>query len=279
VDWKPKFETYIFYFLCCVFGYHSVRPIVNGNVTTIITLLIILAVWAIKNKKEHFAGLLMALATAKPNLTLLPTLLLIIWMISLKRWRYIVWFSGGLMLLVIAGMLVIPDWPMQNLRTILQYTGYNPPTTIGAALAVWFPFYGRWIGFGIYAIIAIVLIRHWHKVLRADFQVFLWVFSLTLVASQWLGISTDPGNFIILTLPLVLVLNFIDELPNGSTWVCVSLGLLITGLWALFLATFDRAQGNLQSPIMFLPLPIFLMAGLYYRQLRSPTRPRLGVVP
>ena len=265
-DWKPGIGILIFYLLYCVFGYHSVRPIINGNVTTVITLLILTSIWAIQNKKEPIAGLLMAVATAKPNLTLLPMLLLILWMVRLKRWRFIVWFSGSLLLLVLGGMLIIPNWPLQNLGNLLRYTSYNPPTTIAAALEQWNPVYGHWIGVAIYTIIIIFLIVEWRKVLRADFQIFLSVFSVTLVANQWLGISTDPGNFIILTLPLVLVLKSLNELPNGSAWVCTSLSALLIGLWVVFLTTVDRTHGNLQSPIMFFPLPIFIIVGLFFRR-------------
>ena len=65
-------------------------------------------------------------------------------------------------------MLIIPDWPAQNLSTILRYTSYNPPTTIAAALDGWFPRVGRWMAVGIYAVISIVLIREWIRIFTRE---------------------------------------------------------------------------------------------------------------
>ena len=272
VGWKPKVVTFMVYLIYCLFGYHSIRPILNGNVTTVVTLLIVGAIWALQNRKDHIAGLLMAFALAKPNLTVLPAALLILWTIGSRRWRFIAWFFCGFSLLALAGMVIIPDWPAQNLSTILRYTSYNPPTTIAAALDGWFPRVGRWMAVGIYAVITIVLIREWIRISRESFDAFLPVFCLTLVGAQWLWISTDPGNFILLTLPLTLVLKSIDQLKHGSAWNCILLSVLLIGLWVLFLLTVDYAHGNLQNPIMFFPLPSILIIGLYLRGLKI--RPR-----
>jgi hypothetical protein len=264
MDWRPRSRVLASLIFFSIFGYHSIRPIINGNVTTVITLLIIIAIWAIQNKRDYLAGVLMALVTAKPNVAILPTILFILWAIGLRRWRFIAWFASSLAVFVTAGMLIIPDWPLQNLANILHYSSYNPPTTIDKALEFWFPGIGRQIGWGVSTIVAIVMLREWFTPLRSDFNRFLWTFSLTLVASQWIGISTDPGNFILLTLPLVLVLRSLDQLPNGSLWVSITLGALFIGLWILFLVTVDRTMGNLQNPIMFFPLPLFLFIGLYF---------------
>jgi hypothetical protein len=237
----------------------------------VITLLIIIAIWAIQNKRDYLAGVLMALVTAKPNVAILPTILFILWAIGLRRWRFIAWFASSLAVFVTAGMLIIPDWPLQNLANILHYSSYNPPTTIDGALEFWFPGIGHQIGWVVSAVVAVVMLREWFTPLRSDFNRFLWTFSLTLVASQWIGISTDPGNFILLALPLVLVLKSLDQLPNGSLWVSITLGALFIGLWILFLVTVDRTMGNLQNPIMFFPLPLFLFISLYFAR-RQPER-------
>jgi hypothetical protein len=266
VGWKPGIPSLCSYLLYGILGYHSIRPIMNGNVTTVITLIIVGTIWAIQNRKDGLAGVLMAFALAKPNLTALPALFLIVWMISVGRWRFIIWLSGSFVLLVLGGMLIIPDWPMQNLLNTLRYNGYNPPTTVAAALDYFIPGIGHWIGIFLYGILMTLLIRRWVKALQKGFPIFLFAFALTLVVGQWLGISTDPGNFILLTLPLALVLKPLDKVPHASIWIPALLGLLLIGLWVLFLASFDPSRANLQSPIMFFPLPIFLLIGFYFSQ-------------
>lgn len=75
VDWKPRIPSFSIYILYALFGYHSLRPIINGNVTTVVTLIVVGAIWAVQHKKDHIAGLLIALALAKPNVTLVPAAL------------------------------------------------------------------------------------------------------------------------------------------------------------------------------------------------------------
>jgi hypothetical protein len=44
-----------------------------------------------------------------------------------------------------------------------------------------------------------------------------------------------------------------------------SMALLFAGVWWLFLSTLERVGGQpIQAPIMFFPLPVFLMIGLYW---------------
>jgi hypothetical protein len=51
----------------------------------------------------------------------------------------------------------------------------------------------------------------------------------------------------------------------GRVTVVLSLAVLLAGLWALFLITLDSAAGQpQQSPVMFFPLPLLLLLGLYW---------------
>jgi hypothetical protein len=183
-------------------------------------------------------------------------------MVPQKRWRFVGWFFGSLVVMVLAGMVLVPDWPLQNLKEILRYTSYNPPTTIGTALETWFPGLGRPAGWVISLLLCGLLFWEWKKALWSGFSAFLWAFALTLVASQWIGITTDPGNFIILTLPLVMVLKLLYEMRHGMIFTAITLAFLFFGLWVLFLLTLPPG-GNQQSPIMFFPLPLVLFIGLY----------------
>jgi hypothetical protein len=94
----------------------------------------------------------------------------------------------------------------------------------------------------------------------------LWTGSLTLVISQWIGIQTDPGNFILLYLPLVLVFALWVERwgRSGVYVVLVSMALLFFLPWVLFLETVAYGDQPLQHPVMFFPLPLFLLITLYW---------------
>jgi hypothetical protein len=262
VNWKPKTVAMILLTIFFVLWYNSIRSIINGNIVIINALLLTSSLWFVKVKKDSLAGFFLALATIKPNLALLPGILLILWMARAHRWRFIYWFAGSLAALIFAGYLIIPDWLLQNLENILQYNSYTPPTTVGQALSTWFPG-GLQIGWFISAILVLILCYEWFRALNADFSHLLWAFSLTLVFSQWIGISTDPGNFSIFVLPLVYVFSSLHKQPHGTLWLGLILLILVSGLWILFLTTRIIAAMSLQSSIMFFPLPIFLLLGLY----------------
>ncbi len=105
-------------------------------------------------------------------------------------------------------------------------------------------------------------IYEWYAAWGKEFPAFLWGACITLVLSQLIGIQTDPGNFIILFVPLVYVFaGWQKRWATKGEWGAVFLmAILFFGLWALFIAT---VQGDQQHPIMFLPLPLVLLSALY----------------
>lgn len=263
LDWRPHPIIFSFLIGFSLSWYHGIRPLINGNAVAVIALLLVGVVWALRKEWHAMAGVLLALATIKPHLVVIPGLLLLLRAGLTGRWKFIVWFFGSLFALILIGMAIVPNWLSQNLSEIMRYTSYNPPTTPGDALESWLPGFGRQIGWLISVILAIILLWEWVNALRSGFPHLLWVFCLTLVASQWIGITTDPGNFIILTLPLMLVLEFIHELPNGRIWTAATLSVLFIVLWMLFLLTLPPGSQQ-QSPAMFFPLPFFLLIMLYF---------------
>ena len=265
--WRPAPWVLAVYLLFTLTWYHAVRAIINGNVVVWIALFLTGTLLALRSRQDEVAGILLALATIKPQLALLPALFVLWWAVAQRRWRVILWLPGTLLFLVLAGMLFIPDWPLQNLREVLRYTGYTPPTTLQAALRQWLPGVGRQLGWMISGGLTLLLLFEWTLARRQPFRWFVWTYSLTLVASQWIGITTDPGNFIILFLPLTLVFAEFESRYGRSArwWSLLSMLALLAGLWFLFLNTLNSANGQpQQNTVMFLPLPLYLFWGLYW---------------
>ena len=211
------------------------------------------------------AGVLLAFATIKPQLVVLFIPLIFLWAASIKRWNIIIWTIGSLFVLSILGIVFIPDWLLQNMAEVFRYPGYNPPGTLGAAFSEWFQHAGIYLALALTFILVIVLLKEWYGVLRKDFYWLLWVACLTLVASQWIGIQTDPGNFIILYLPFVYVFVNLDlkwDLKSNILSIALMLVVLI-GLWVLFLFTVETGPQPQQHAVMFFPLPLVIFLGLY----------------
>ncbi len=262
VSWKLNPVSMAFFMIFSLFWYHGLRQIVNGNIVVWVAVFLAFGVGFLKNGKDALAGILFAMSTIKPHLVLLPLACIFLWLLSLKRWQTIWFFLGTVLAFVIAGMLVVPDWPLQNLREVFRYTSYNPPTTPGSALAALLPFSLINLDLVFSVSVVFLLIHEWRKMWGMAYESFLRIIGITLVLSQWSGITTDPGNFILLFLPLVIVLSFL-QVRMGSWSVLALMLLLFFGLWGIFLWTVDLTSLQVQSPIMFFPLPLFLLMGFY----------------
>lgn len=266
VGWRPGFSGWVMFILFSLFWYHGVRPLVNGNAVILVALMITGGILALRAGEEELAGVLFAFSSIKPQLVVLVLLYVLIWGINRRKWNLIGWLVGTIFLLTAAAALLLPDWILQNLREVLRYPGYNPPGTLGAAFTEWFPAIGPRLSIVIAVVLGGILLLEWWLARRAEYRGFVWTVCLTLVISQWIGIQTDPGNFIILLPALVLVFAIWQERwPRGGRILTMaSMQVLMVGLWALFVGTVEQSYQAIQSPLMFLPLPGFLLVTLYW---------------
>jgi hypothetical protein len=265
--WKPRLIPLAIFLLFSFLWYQAVRPVINGNAVILVALGIVGALVAIRSHADEVAGILLAFTTIKPQVVLVFLIFIVFWALFNRRWRLIAWLVGTTLILAAVAWFFMPDWILQNLREVVRYPGYNPPGTPGAALATWFPAMGQRIGLGLTAILMVVLAFEWFIGRKADYRGFLWLACLTLVASQWIGIQTDPGNFIVCFPALTLIFSLVEERYKRQGWVISVLIMLIlgAGLWLLFVQTIDFSSGKpQQSPIMFFPLPAVLFFLLYW---------------
>ncbi len=264
VRWKPPPWLLVLLSAFTLTWYEAVRAVVNGNAVVWVAAFLTGAAWAWRNEWETAAGVLLALATVKPQLAFLPVGFAVFWGLSRRRWRLLGGLLGTLVVLVGLSMALLPRWPLEELREVLRYPSYTPPNTLQAALRAWFPTAGRWLGWGVTVTLSAVLARAWWGSRREAFP--LRAYHWTLVASQWIGIATDPGNFLILFLPLVGVLAALFQFVRPQfriATVVAMLGLVWVGLWWVFLATLTLQHGQpLQSLWMYLPLPTVLLLGM-----------------
>jgi hypothetical protein len=246
--------------------YHGLRSLINGNVVILIALGVAGAFYAIKNKYDEMAGVLLALTTIKPQVVLLVVLYVLIWAIFQRRYRIIAWFFITMALMVACATLLIPDWIMQNLREVMRYPGYNPPGTPASALATWFPALGPRIGTIISLAVIVIMIVEWWLARHQEYRHFLWTGCLTLVLSAWSGIQTDPGNFIMMMPAVILFFAILAERwPAISNVITASvIGGLLVLIWVIFIATLEKSYQPIQSPVLFFPLPLILLIILYW---------------
>ena len=241
-----------------------------------VALLIVLAFITIRVEQDALAGFFLAFATIKPQMVVLLIPFVLLWAFSRQRWTLISSTLASLVILVIVGYFFDPTWIMENLRQVIAYPEYTLPGSPGAIFADWLPGVGSQMGWALTVFMAGMLAWEWRAALNQDFQWFLWTACLTLTATNLIGIRTATANYIALLPAVLLVFKVWDERWGqlGRWLVIISASLLFAGLWWLFLATLHPGDQPIQNPIMFFPLPIFLLIGLYwvrYWALHSPT--------
>src|SRR5690606_4260671 len=121
-------------------GFHSIFPIINGDVIILIGLLLVMSMLMIKNGGDEIAGVLIAFSTIKGQPLILFYVFLLIWIFRHQRWNILAWFLITIILLSASSALFFPRWLLDNFGAILQNPSFAPYSTPGQALqALWFP--------------------------------------------------------------------------------------------------------------------------------------------
>jgi len=266
LKWRLRIVVLGAYFLFSVLWYHGFRGVINGNAIIPVSLFFIMSLYAIKIEQYGAAGCLLAISTIKPNVVLLGIIAVLFWCYFQEKRMVIVWFFGSILILVLGGMILVPNWIVQNIWEILRYPSYNPPGSIADVLSLWIPRQDIVIHWSIGVSLGILYLYELWNSRTFDFQRFLWTISAVLVISQWIGIATDPGNFVILFLPFSLVLARLSERweSRKDKLLLVIFAVVFLGLWIIFLLTLSQTYQPMQNPIMFIPFPAIVLVGLYW---------------
>ncbi len=264
--WRPAPWMMALLVIFSLLWYFGLRALINGNAVILVGLFLAGGLLAMRGGHDELAGVLFAFSTIKPQVVLVALVWIVIWSVIQRRWRMVGWLVGTVALLTVSAMLIMPDWILQNLGEIMRYPEYNPPGNPAAVFAQWWPNFGERLGWALSGVVGLVLLGEWWTNRKRDVRAFLWTTALTLVVSPWIGIQTDPGNLVVLFLPLVVVFALLAERsPRGAAVIVpIVLLILMVGLWVIFLNTIDYGDQPQQNPILFFPLPTFLLIFLYW---------------
>ncbi|HML39999.1 MAG TPA: glycosyltransferase family 87 protein [Bellilinea sp.] len=264
--WRVKPLVLLIFLFFSVFWYHGFRPIVTGEITPLVTLLVVSALLAVKNEHDELAGVLFGLAMLSPEMVLVLLVFVLFWGVFNGRIQIFLYALGTFALLCGLGFLLIPDWPMEYLRTFFAPTGPYFVDTIAGALGIFLPTGGARVGGAISILIAIVMVVEWFINRGTGYRGFLWTACFTIVASFWVGIKTSPDNFILALPALTLVFaGWTNRWRRyGSVVSIITMLFIFTVIWLLFLGTFSQVLDPFIRPVLFFPLPFFAFILLYW---------------
>ena len=262
-DWKPSRTVLISLLLFSVLWYHGLRAVIVGQFAVIEALLLAGALLAVKRQSDPLAGILLGLSIVKPQMAVLLVPFIFLWAGWSRRWSIVVWGVGTIGALLTVSVLLLPDWPVMWIRQLLEYPTYTelgPPVSI---LADAFPSLSVAITLALGGALLLYLFWEWAKSAGKSDRWFQWTAALTIVITNLVAFRTATTNYVVLLPALCLVFSVLAERwgGRGNLVVLLAMAAILFGMWALFLATLE---GNTESPIVYLPLPLLTLLGLWW---------------
>jgi hypothetical protein len=264
-DWKPAWYIFLLFSLFTTFSYHVFTPWLDGGLYIWAALFLTATFLAIRNNRNEVGGIFLALAAIQPQMTILVIIFTLLWGASKRNKLLILWFFITLISLSIIGSFLVPNWIMQYLQLIYNFSDNMPPGNLGMLFMDLWPGLGKQLGWMLTGVLGIILLLEWWLARKKDFRWFLWTACLTMVISLWIGIPVIPGNFAGLILPLILVSAMLTERwRRGGQWMAVLMAVvLFVWEWSILLNDFTSTQPGMQLNLL-IPLPLILIIGLYW---------------
>ena len=262
-DWKPRRAVLISLLLFSVLWYHGTRAIIIGQFAVIEALLMAGALLAVKRGRDPLAGILLGLSIAKPQMAVLLIPFVFVWAAYARRWMIVVWGVGTIVGLLAVSVLLLPDWPVMWLQQLIEhptYTVIGPPVEI---LADAFPSMSGVIAVALGGVLLLYLFWEWAKAAGKPDRWFQWTAALTIVITNLVAFRTATTNYVVLLPALCLIFAVLADRwgTKGDVAILLTMAAILFGTWALFLATIE---GNVEHPVMYLPLPILTLLGLWW---------------
>ncbi len=261
--WRPSPSLLAALLLFSIVWYHGLRAVVVGQFAVLEALLMVGALLAIQVRFDVLAGLLLALSIAKPQMSFLLIPYVLIWAVAGRRWSLVTASIGGVVVLLSGSLALIPDWPIQWLRQVMDYPSYTflgSPVSIAAGVL---PRGSGALTIMVTILLGIYLLWEWILSLGKEDHWFQWTAALTIVMTNLIAFRTATTNFVVLLPALCLIFSVWDDRwsHRGRIAIHVTLLLLTFGLWVLFLYTL---AGNEESAVMYLPVPVLALIGLWW---------------
>lgn len=275
VDWRVPPYKVVALIVFTLLWYHGLRTIILGQFAAVNALIITLALLLILRKQDFVAGLLLALATAKPQMVFLLIPFVMLWAASVRRRDIIGGLLIGMVILLGVSFALLPSWLMEWLRQLLDYPSYTMQT--GSPLSMIadsMPGIRRPLSLFLHTVFIVYMLLEWALAWGKDERWFRWTALMTIVITNMVAYRTATTNFMMMLPALFLIFSVMEARWRvagqiGVWGILIALGF---GLWYLFLAT---VQGNQEQAIMYLPFPFVCFFGLIWSRWWAIRPPRV----
>lgn len=212
-------------------SYYSVVAVLDGDIGILAVFLLMMALDAIRSQEDEFAGILLAFATIKYSLTLLPIIWIFIWCFANRHTTVITWFFMILAFLILLSVLFMTNWITEFIRSVIYYYKYLNPLYFSRLIENWQPELGGRIGWAISGFLILIMIIEWIVNARGNVRAFEWVTALTITIGFLSGIPNIGKNLYMLWIPLAYATDKINlRWTHNGKWISL---VLILSFWVI----------------------------------------------
>lgn len=287
LGWRVSCAALAIWLLLTLSCLPAIQGIKLQQLSLLVAALIAGAMSALARRHYVLAGMLLALATIKPQLAALPILWLCIWVTGDWRTRRHAFWSllVSAALLVAAGELLLPGWIHEFRAALAAYYHYTGggKSVLDVALT---PLWGRLVSA---ILVGMLMVRSW-QLRSADERsaAFQWSFALSLAVTLVVIPMFAPYNQLLL-LPAIMIIarsfrrlwtkNLGSRFLVGITALAVFFQWIAAAALVVALVFMGRSTGRDVWELPFYPslaIPIVVLA-LFLLAYRVPSDEAAGV--
>lgn len=245
-----------------LFWFHGLYPLLSGNISIFISLIIAAIFLAMRDRQYEFAGVLLGITSIQPHAMALFALFVIVWSLKNRHAKLVGWFFATVILLAATGALIRPQWLVDYVRIIIQPSAYVP--TIRNVLQSFLPAAGQRLGIILSSLTGVILFFEWFISKKTDFNGFFWTGLLTLTLSPWIGLPTHPAVFLT-AFPAIICSYYLwnERWPRAGLVLSTSaILLLFGGIWLIYFARAGTTASAI--PGLFFAHPLIVGIMLYW---------------
>jgi len=208
-EWEPPRGLYILLIGFGLFSFFSLNALITASPSILLTFLYLGTLLALRLFSDELAGALLFLAAYQWEVGALFLLVILIFVISNRRWQVLMGFGMSLIVMLIISYLIHSGWGLPYIRAVISnlYQGAN--LNLNHIISTWFPIQQIPIARIISIILIAIVFFESIGAVQAHFRRVFWTASLALAVTPLIGLAIFPSNYVVLIPAIILVLAMI----------------------------------------------------------------------
>ncbi|MEW6083853.1 MAG: hypothetical protein AB1607_04575 [Chloroflexota bacterium] len=210
-EWEPPRWLYTSLVVFGLIGFYSLQSLISTSSAIFLLFLYLSILLALRSFNDELAGALLLLTAYQWEVGALFFLFIMVAVIANKRWKVFSGFGMTLFVLLVVSFLAYPGWGLPYIRAVLSDWYDRVNLNLNSYLSLWFFDSQLPIASVVALALGVLVFLEWLGALRSNFRRIVWTASLSLAVTPLMGFAIFESDFVVLTLPLVLVIALVWE--------------------------------------------------------------------